>query len=152
MDFFRVGVYHVIHISVCVVFDFVDYIPDSKGAGAFMDDDLVFLCDLDLRVGGRAAEQGIILCHVVLGFRRFAIIGMRTSRLGRRKRKGRKGYRAGYYGRTERPKRPKQSHCRRGRSPARQPRISATTANSSLCQVEGRRFSGSISYFSLCFS
>ena len=63
VDFFRVGVYHVIHISVCVVFDFVDYIPDSKGAGAFMDDDLVFLCVLDFGVGGRPAEKRIILCH-----------------------------------------------------------------------------------------
>ena len=55
--------FYMVEVSVNRLSNFVDYIPDSKGAGAFMDDDLVFLCDLDFGVGGRPAGKRIILCH-----------------------------------------------------------------------------------------
>lgn len=49
-------VYQMVYISVCTVFDLVNYKSVAHCAGAFMDDDLVFLCDLDFGVGGRTAE------------------------------------------------------------------------------------------------
>ena len=55
-DRFRFEVYQMIHISVGIVFDLVNYKSVAHCAGAFRNDDLVFLCDLNFGVGGRTAE------------------------------------------------------------------------------------------------